>query len=393
MTGTPDNVIEMLPRIRAAAEELRDVVVANIVMFGEIPAPTGGEEPRARFFAQRMGEAGLQDCFTDPLSNAFALLPGTEGGRTILVATNGDTLVEEAADQSVEVRPDDLVGPFVVDNSLAIGALAALPDLLDRLQIRPRANVRLLVAARCQGRGNLEGVKAFLDGANPRPAAGLCLEGVQLGRLNYTCLGMRRGEIVCSLPENYNWAQYGSTGAIVPMSDIIARVGRIGIPRRPLTSMVLGSIEGGISYHNIARETVLRFELRGESAETLAQIEEQLQDVTEEVSSVFGVRVKLDIFARREPGGLEIGHPMVRDARAILQALGLQPMLYPTTSIMSALVGAGIPSLTIGVGLGERRHDLDEIDERVAIAPLTTGLAQLAAVILSMDKELANGQT
>ena len=390
MHDAPVNVMELLPRIRSAAEEMKDILVANVVMIGEIPSPTGGEESRARFFSQRLNESGLLHCFTDPLSNAFGLLPGSDGKKTLCVVTNGDTLVQEAADQTVEVRPDNLVGPFVVDNSLALGALAALPELFDRLQIRLQSNLLLLMASRCQGRGNLEGLKKFLLSARARPDAGICFEGVQLGRLNYTCLGMRRGEIVCRLPDNYNWAQYGSTGAIVPMSDIISRIGRIAIPRRPLTSMILGSVEGGISYHNIARQAVLRFELRGESAEILAQIEKQFEEIAEEVSSTFGVQVTVDIFARREPGGIEIGHPFVREARAILSAMGLQPMLYPTTSIMSALVAEGIPSITLGFTTGERRHDLDEIDETAAIGPMTTGLAQLAAVIIRMDQELAN---
>jgi acetylornithine deacetylase/succinyl-diaminopimelate desuccinylase-like protein len=389
MPETPINVIEMLPRIRAASDEMREILVANIVMIGEIPAPTGAEESRARFFSQRLNEGGLLHCFTDPMSNAFGLLPGTDGRRTIAVVTNGDTLVYETTDQTVEVRTDMLVGPFVVDNSLALGALAALPELFDKLQIRLRSNLLLLMASRCQGRGNLDGLKHFLSEARVKPDAGICFEGVQLGRLNYSCLGMRRGEITCRLPDNYNWAQYGNTGAIVPMSDVISRIGRIAIPRRPLTSMILGSIEGGVSYHNIARQAVLRFELRSESAEILAQIEEQLEDITEEVSSTFGIQAKLDIFAKREPGGLEIGHPFVRDARAILAAMNIQPMLYPT-SFMNALVAEGIPSITLGFTTGERRHDLDEIDETAAIGPMTAGLAQLVAAIISMDQELSN---
>lgn len=390
MPEKPVNVIELLPRIRAAAGEMRETLVANVVMIGEIPAPTGNEESRARFFSQRLNENGLLHCFTDPMSNAFGLLPGTDGTRTIMVVANGDTLVYEAADQTVEVRPETLVGPFVVDNSLALGAISALPELFDKLHVRLQSNVLLLMASRSQGRGNLEGMKYFLSNSKIKPNAGICFEGVQLGRLNYTCLGMRRGEITCRLPDDYNWAQYGNTGAVVPMSDVISRIGKIAIPRRPLTSMVLGSIEGGVSYHNIARQTVLRFELRSESAEIMAQIEAQLDDIAEEVSSTFGIQAKLDIFAKREPGGIEIGHPFVRDARAILAALGLQPMLYPTTSVMSALVAEGIPSLTLGFTTGERRHDLDEIDETAEIGPMTTGLAQLAAVIISMDQELSN---
>lgn len=390
MRASSSKIISLLPRILAASAEMREILVGNTVLFGEIPAPTGSEAERAHFFSHRLSESGLTDCFIDPLSNAIGILPGLEGKRTIAVIANGDTLVSHPGDQTVEVKPDTLVGPFVVDNSLALGALSALPELFSRLNIQPKASLLLMMTARSQGRGNLEGLKTFLSNTPVKPAAGVCLEGVQLGRLNYISLGMRRGEIVCRLPEDYDWAHHGNSGAIVPMSSIVTRISQIALPRNPLTSLVLGSIEGGISHHNIARKAVLRFELRGESADLLAKIEEQLEDITQEVSSSFGVRIKLDIFARREPGGLEIGHPFVRNAREILTALGLKPALYPTTSVMSALVALGIPALTLGLTTGERGNDLDEIDETAAIGPMITGLAQLAAVILDIDEELAN---
>ena len=43
MHDAPVNVMELLPRIRSAAEEMKDILVANVVMIGEIPSPTGGD--------------------------------------------------------------------------------------------------------------------------------------------------------------------------------------------------------------------------------------------------------------------------------------------------------------------------------------------------------------
>ena len=134
------------------------------------------------------------------------------------------------------------------------------------------------------------------------PARALCLEGVQLGRLNYSCLGMLRGEVTVRLPDNYDWAQFGATGSIIPMNDVINRINKIALPRRPLTSIVLGSLEGGLTYSNIARETTLRFEVRSESAEILDQTGRQIGDIAQEVAAQSGVGVDIDLFARRQPG-------------------------------------------------------------------------------------------
>ena len=380
-----DAIVKDLPRIREEAERIREVLLAHLVMIGEIPAPTGMEEKRIELILQRWAEAGLQNCSTDEKGNGIALLPGEGGGSDILLAAHADTFVEDIGDQTVEIGTDRVVGPFVGDNSLALAALVTLPTLLERLSIRLKSNVLLLATTRALGRGNLEGLKFFLQNATVHPTRALCLEGVQLGRLNYSCLGMLRGEIAVRLPDNYDWAQFGATGSIIPMNDVINRINKIALPRRPLTSIVLGALEGGLTYSNIARETTLRFEVRSESAEILDQVSRQIGDIAQEVAAQSGVGVELDLFAHRQPGGLEIAHPLVQGARAVLTALGLQPMLYPTTSAMSALVDQKIPALTLGVTTGIRRNQLDEIDEEVAIAPMFTGLAQLVGVLQAID--------
>lgn len=388
---TFEQIVEMLPRMRETAERMRDIVLANVVMTGEIPSPPGGEARRVEFFVDRLAEYGLQNCSTDEKSNGFGLIPGETGARTLLVVANADTLVAETADQTVEIGTDSIVGPFVVDNSLALGALLSVPVLIEQLGLRPKTNILLMAASRCLGRGNLEGLKFFLENTPSAIHMGLCIEGVQLGRLNYASLGMLRGDIAVTLPPNYDWAKFGAMGSIIPMNDVINRINKIALPTRPLTNLVLGSIEGGISHYNIARETVLHFEVRSESADILKQIQEQLENIVEDVASNSGVRVTLDLFARREPGGLDIGHPLVRNARAIVTALGLQPMLYPTTSAMNALIDRKIPALTLGFTTGERRSELDEFDEAVAIPPMAAGLAQITAVLLAMDGGFCNG--
>jgi acetylornithine deacetylase/succinyl-diaminopimelate desuccinylase-like protein len=381
-----EQILADLPRLRATAAGLRDLFLSDIVLIGEIPAPTDGESARAGFVADRLVAAGLHACSIDEKGNAVGLLPGETGRKTLLLAAPLDTFVTEAGDQSIELGADRLVGPFVGDNCIALAALTILPSLLDRLQVRLNSHVVLVACAKSLGRGNLDGLRHFLASSRTAPAAGICLEGVQLGRLNYAAAGVFRGEIHCRLPDNYNWAQYGATGTIVPMSEVIGRISRIPIPQKPLTTIVLGSIQGGLSYSNIARETVLQFEVRSESLDELKAVREKLEDIVEEVSSQSGKQVVLDAVAWRGPGGIDIAHPMVRNARAILGALGVQPALYPTTSQLAALLEQGIPGVTLGITTGERRNELDEIDEAVAVDPMFTGLAQIVANLMAMDE-------
>jgi len=384
--SVPDILRTKIEQYKSTAESLRGIFLADLIRFGEIPAPTFAEEQRIRFLVNRFGEIGLAHISVDTLGNGMGIIEGSEGRRNLLVLTNADTLVKDPKDQTIEVQSDRLVGPFVGDNSIALAALTTLPLLFERLNLQFKSNIILLATTRCLERGNLEGIKHFLSNSGRSIEAGLCLESVQLGRLNYHCIGVLRGDIHCRVPENYKWAQYGAAGSIIPMSDVISRISQIALPHRPLTTIIMGMIKGGIAYNNVARETVLSFEARSESLDILNKIKQQITDVINEVGARSGVKITLDVIAQRDAGGLDISHPLVRKATAVLTALGLKPMLYSTTSQLSVIQDAGIPGLTVGLTTGERCFELDEIDESVNIAPLTLGLAQVMGILQAMDE-------
>lgn len=378
-------IVRQLPAFREVAVSFQNYFLNDLVMIGEIPAPTFNEEARIQWIANRFSDAGLEQCTVDGHGNGSGMLPGTRGHQNILLTAHADTLPTEREDQTIEVHADRLVGPFVGDNSIALATLTTLPALLEKLQVRLKSNLLVVASTRTLGRGNLEGLRSFIAGAPPC-AAGVCVESVQLGRMNYSCMGMLRAEIHARLPASYNWEQYGATGSIIPISDVVSRISRIPLPRRPLTHIIMGSLHGGITHNNIARESTLAFEVRSESMEILKQTKEKIEDITEEVAASSGVQVSLDILAERAPGGLDISHPFVRRGRAILSGLGLQPQLYATTSELAALLDAGIPGLTVAITTGERKNDLAEIEESVAIPPIATGLAQLIGLLLVMDE-------
>ena len=383
-----DRILKILPDYRPCADRVRDLLLADLVMIGEIPAPTFHERERMEFILNRFQECGLQHCSIDEKGNGMGILPGESDARHLLLVAHADTFVTEREDQTIEIQKDRLIGPFVGDNSIALAVLTTLPRLLDEMKVRLRSSLVFLASTRAMGRGNLDGLRFFLE-TNQRPLyAGLCLEGVQLGRLNYNCMGMLRAEVHCRLPPDYNWAQYGNSGSIIPASEVVNRISRIPLPKRPLSSMIIGSIHGGITCNNIARETTLAFEVRSESMDILTKTREQIEDITEEVAAHSGTLVTLDVVAQREPGGLDIGHPLVRKGRAVLSAIGLQPAMYATTSQLAALRDVHLPALTVGMTTGERRNELDEIDEYVAIEPMTLGLIQVAGLLMAIDEGL-----
>ena len=374
-----------LPDLETQLKKFRELLLANLVMIGETPAPTFNEERRVEFIINRFDEAGLTDSSIDDSGNGVGILSGKadkdERG-SILVNAHADSIFSAKTDHTMEISSDSITGPGVADNSLGLAALATLPYLLEELDIQLNNNLILLAGVKSLGRGNLEGIKFFLDNSPFDIQNAICLEGIQLGRLSYSSIGMFRGEITCRVPEGYDWSRFGDASAILTLNEVINKINDMRLPRRPRTSIVMGSIVGGTSFNTIARDATLGFEVRSESQKVVEKAAETIQDIVMEVSSKTGDQVELDIFSRRSPGGIPYAHPLTSCARTVMESLDIEPRLAPSISELSALIDKNIPALTLGITVGERAF---KTNETIQIEPIFKGLAQIIGTLIAVD--------
>lgn len=376
-------LLKQLPECEKKILACRDIVLANLAMFAEIPAPTFGEKQRAEFLSQRFSEHGLQNPSVDEKGNAVGILPGQkEENRSILCVAHLDTIFPASVDHTITVTSDRITGPAVGDNSLGLAAVASLPQILDTLEIQLQSPLLLMGTASSLGRGNLDGLNFFLANQPMPIAAGLSIEGLYLGRLNINSVGMLRGEISCHVPEAYDWTRFGASGAIMIMHSVIDKLLAIPLPRKPRTAVVLGAISGGTSFNAVCHQASLRFEVRCDSSDMVGKIESRIEEICLEVASSTRAEVHFDIVARREPGGIEFGHPLVRCARRVMQALEIPMRMGPSTSELSAFIERRIPAITLGVTHGD---NLNEPNETVMIDPIFKGLTQLVGILQVID--------
>jgi len=376
------SVIGSLHDLQDQLTQFREILLANLVMIGEIPAPTSGEEKRIEFLLNRFKEAGLPENSIDDCGNGIGVLEGTEGDRSILLNAHADTVFSAKSDHTMQVSSGSIIGPGVADNSLGLAVLATIPYILQEMEIELKNNLVLLGGVQSLGRGDLEGIRFFLDNNDFDFKNALCIEGVELGRLSYTSIGMLRGEITCRVPEMYDWSRFGDASAILTLNEVINKINDIRLPKRPRTSVVMGSIAGGSSFDTIAKEATLGFEVRSESEGVVDDVGKTIQHIAEEVASKTGDEVELDIFARRRPGGIPYAHPMNECARSVMNKLDIEPRLAPSTSELAALIDKEIPALTLGITSGDRIH---KMNESVKIEPIYKGLAQIIGILIATD--------
>ena len=311
MTTTLSDIQKQLPSIATKLKDLQETLLANLVMVGEMPAPTFQEENRLAFVRDRLTEYGALNASGDEVGNSVGIIPGSGGGnRSILLVAHGDTTYPTDYDPTVVVLPDRVTGPGIADNALGVAALCTLPLILEHLGIKLQSDLVLLASSRSLGKGNIEGARFFLDNVQRKIDHGICLEGAQLSRLSYASVGMFRGEITCSVPEASEWSGHWSESAVHALNEVINRILEIPLPSRPYSSVVLGSIEGGEgAFNHVATSASLRFEIRSESLEMVNDIRDRIENIVAEVNSVTQATASMRIFGHRDPGGLPFAHP------------------------------------------------------------------------------------
>jgi len=385
-----ENFNKILDGLESSAQkisELKDIFLANLVMLSEIPSPTFGEEKRRDFILERFTEYGLQKCSFDEKSNALAVIPGITGEGNILLCAHMDTVFPEKTDHTVAIQPDKVMGPGVADNGVGLAALVTLPLILKKLKLSFNSNVILIGTSRSLGKGDLEGLRFFLDHSKMPITNGICLEGVRLGRISYSSIGMLRGELSYKIPDEYDWTRFNSVGAIVNMTEMISRILEIPLPRKPRTSINLGAVEGGSSYNMQAMKAKLKFEIRSESEEMVESLAVQIRNLADEMASKTGSEVLFHEVARRISGGTDFSHPLNTRGREILNKLGIKPRFSPSTSELAAFIDNEIPAVTMGITSGE---NVSELDELIHIKPLSQGLTQIVAMIQAIDGGFCN---
>lgn len=375
-------VLGRLPSLRDQVADLQHTLLAELAMVSEIPAPTFHEQQRAEFLQERFSQFGLADVVQDELGNVAAVQPGTEGDGAILLVAHLDTLFPERTEHPTEVQPDRVVGASVADDSLGLAALVTLPHVLERLGITLRSDLLLLGTTRSLGRGNLTGLRFFLENARLPIRTAVCVEGAPLGRLSHASIGMIRGDVICRIPEQHDWTRFGEASAIVTINDVINRMLEIPLPRRPRSTVVLGEVRGGTAAHTVPTRATLRFEARSESGQIVGSLLHSIGRITQQVAAQSGEDVELQIIARRHPGGIDPDHPLVERSRRIMSRLGLAPRMTPSTSELAALIDRRVPSITIGIT--DSAHT-GEPNETVFIEPMATGITQLLGILLAID--------
>ncbi|NQT13869.1 MAG: M28 family peptidase, partial [Planctomycetes bacterium] len=358
--------------------------VANLVMIAQIPAPTWGEAARVRFLLDRFAEAGLSDAAADEAGNAVGRVAGKGKNRTILLASHLDTIYPANQSHEVTVEADRVIGVGVGDNALGAAIVSLMPTVLEHLGIELESDLILLGSTRSLGRGNHAGIRFFLEHLPEKVDFGVCVEGMQLGRINFFSIGTARADVTCEVRRLSEPSHsYGSESALVVLNHIINRILGIATPSRPYTRIKMGKMRAGMYYDAEPDHAELGLEIVSHADEMIDQVCGEINDIVSEMSARHAVDARLDVFSSTKAGGIPFAHPLVKSVLEVMEQLKIEPDQGHSPSELSELISRQIPAVTLGITYGEKNRKA--APDHVQIDPILTGVAQLVGVVLAID--------
>jgi len=90
-----DKFFEQLPGFVDEIKTLKEIIITNIVLIGQTPAPTFREKKRSKVFMERLAEFQVDEVTTDGYRNPIGIIRGTDAGKPpIFILAHLDTFYE-----------------------------------------------------------------------------------------------------------------------------------------------------------------------------------------------------------------------------------------------------------------------------------------------------------
>ncbi len=340
----------------------------------QIPAPTFEERARAEFVRAQFAAHGLRDVTVDDLGNVYARRPGGSA-RPLLVTAHLDTVFPANTDLTLTRTPNTIHGPGLGDNSLGVAGLFGLLWALGDEALP--GDVWLAANVGEEGLGDLRGMRRVMERFGESVRATIVLEGMSLGRVIHSAIGVRRYRLTARAAGGHSWIDFGQPSAIHALVRLAARLCELAVPEAPKTTFNIGVISGGTSINTIAREAMFDLDLRSEDPAALATLAAQVEALVLAHSEP-SAPLTAEVIGARPAGALPRAHLLVQLAARALEAEGV-PVEFDTGSTDANIpLSRGWPCVCLGLGRGGHAH---RPDEYIETRDVEKGLRALTATV------------
>jgi tripeptide aminopeptidase len=339
------------------------------VRLTEIPAPEFNETQRGLLLKQLFESMGL-DVRVDEIGDVIAERPGSDSKGVVLLAAHLDTVFPAGTDVRVKRSGTRLLAPGISDNGAGLSAIVGVARALSEARIRTSRTIVFAGDVGEEGEGNLRGMRALVERYGARLSAVIAVDGPSTEHITTQGIASRRVEVTITGPGGHSWSDFGAPNPITALSRGIVRFSSIRLPDSPRSSFNFGVLEGGQSVNSIPAEAAVKVDLRSESEDQLARLENALRDAMQtgardEASaartSKDAVQVSFRSIGTRPAGTLPEDSALLQAIRDADRILGNRSRLERSSTDANVPLSLGIPAVAIGGGgSGGGSHTLNE---------------------------------
>lgn len=376
------NAYEGWEQIRQVALQRTEAVAELTARICQVPAPTSNEHERATFVASLLRERGYT-VEMDAINNVYMR---REKGKShtdgaIMLIAHTDTVFPEGTPINIQRDGDILRGPGIWDNSVSVATMLTALDILDELKIETDRDIIAAAVVGEEGLGNLRGTRAAIERYRHQLTAVIALDG-RLGHIVNEAVGSKRWRIEVRGAGGHSYGSFGQASAIHGLGRIIAAIADIAVPQQPKTTFNVGMISGGTSINTIAPYAEALLDMRSVDMASLEQLAGQARKIIEQAAGA-GLQTKIIAVGERPAGKREQTDPLITLAANTIRWLGYEPIYQASSTDANIPISLNIPSVCIGVTVGDGAHTLEEF---LHVTPIGLGLAQVIRLAIEACK-------
>ena len=362
MVPTPQTGFATLarhPRVAAALAHIDAAdteTIGDMVALTQIPAPSGSEQLRGTWFADKLRALNIDVAHPDEVGNIRGLRPGSSTAAPIMLVSHLDTVFSADTDLRVRRDGDRICAAGISDNSRGVAALVRIASALHAADLRTQRALAFVGSVGEEGAGDLRGVKHLFSG-DVNCAAFVAVDGAGVHRVVHRAVGSRRLRVTIHGPGGHSWIDRGTAHPAHALAAAIALAAPSA--RFPESSFSVGRIESGTGINVIPVEAHADIDIRSEDSREIARIEvglrESIDRALHDANTVRRERsapltCTVTSIGDRPGGRTAPESDLVRMACDATRYCGFTPELGSSSTDANVPMSRGIPSIAIGAG-------------------------------------------
>ena len=377
------------PQVKAAltqvdASEAR--AVQTWISLGSIVSPSGREQDRAKWVAERMRAIGLKNVTLDSTPNAVGMIPG-RSGKALVFASTLDDLGPVAEFQRKAGRPPyregaRLMGPGT-NTSLTTAGMLVAAEALVKSGFQPEHD--LVFAAVAQEETGLVGMKALYQQWKPRAVGFVDILG-DGHSISYGAITIHWWKILARGPAGHS-LQGGLPNVNQGIGRAVDRILALPQPQRykdRRTVVNVSILQSGEVYNHKPDQGWFSLDLRSMDGPVVEEMEKDVRAVLEQVTKETTIAFDMQPF-QLTPGGQIAGATdslLVSAAVAVSEHLGYKPNLSNTgSSNLNVPIGGGTLAIGVSGNRGGARGEAGEWADIPALMNTARHIVLLAASV------------